>query len=84
MYGLKKATGISGPLLIDTPFARVDIEHRKAMLQCYSEMTDQVILLVHGGEMKEGGELEQSVSQHIGARYLISKTTDTASYLERC
>ncbi|MDC3249095.1 AAA family ATPase [Porticoccaceae bacterium] len=84
MYGLKKATGISGPLLIDTPFARVDIEHRKSMLQCYSEMTDQVILLVHGGEMKEGGELEQSVSQHIGARYLISKTTDTVSSLERC
>jgi len=83
LYGLKKATGLNGPLLIDTPFARVDLEHRQSMLNSYAEMTDQIILLVHSGEISEGGSLEKSIAQNIGARYSINKESDTNSLLIR-
>lgn len=83
LCGLKKATGLRGPLLIDTPFARVDLEHRQSMLNSYADMTDQIILLVHSGEIDENSELEQSIAKNVGARYLIKKESDTSSYLER-
>jgi DNA sulfur modification protein DndD len=83
LYGLKKATGLNGPLLIDTPFARVDLEHRQSMLNSYAEMTDQIILLVHSGEISEGGNLEKSIAKNIGARYSINKESDTNSLLIR-
>ncbi|MDB2649630.1 hypothetical protein N9Y19_01735 [Porticoccaceae bacterium] len=83
LYGLKHATGLKGPLLIDTPFARVDLEHRQSMLNSYAEMTDQIILLVHSGEIHEGGDLELSISKNIGSRYTIQKESDTKSTLMR-
>ncbi|MDA8598219.1 AAA family ATPase [Porticoccaceae bacterium] len=83
LYGLKQATGLKGPLLIDTPFARVDLEHRQSMLNSYAEMTDQIILLVHSGEIREGGELELSIAKNIGSRYTIQKESDTNSTLLR-
>jgi DNA sulfur modification protein DndD len=83
LYGLKQATGLKGPLLIDTPFARVDLEHRQSMLDSYSEMTDQIILLVHSGEIREGGGLELSIAKNIGSRYTIQKESDTNSTLLR-
>jgi|TARA_B110000967_G_scaffold6367_1_gene6385 DNA sulfur modification protein DndD len=83
LYGLKQATGLKGPLLIDTPFARVDLEHRQSMLNTYAEMTDQIILLVHSGEIREGGGLELSIAKNIGSRYTIQKESDTNSTLLR-
>ena len=81
LYGLKKATGLKGPLLIDTPFARIDLEHRASMLNSYVEMPEQIILLVHSGEIKEGDDLELSIAKSIGARYKIQKESDTNSRL---
>jgi len=83
LHGLKAATGLKGPLLIDTPFARVDLEHRQTMLNSYAKMTDQIILLVHSGEILEGGDLELSIAKNIGSRYTIVKESDTSSTLLR-
>lgn len=42
-----------GPVMMDTPFGRLDPEHRSNILRFLSEIADQVFLLVHGGEIRE-------------------------------
>ena len=73
LHGLKKSTGIEGPLLIDTPFARIDLDHREKMLQVIPEMSKQCILLVHSGEISRESELEAVISPKVGAWIEIFK-----------
>jgi DNA sulfur modification protein DndD len=42
-----------GPVMMDTPFGRLDPEHRTNILSFLSQFADQVFLLVHGGEVKD-------------------------------
>jgi len=81
LHGLKVATGIQGPLLIDTPFGRVDLEHRKTILEGLATMSQQVVLLVHSGEIQENSPLEQSISREISQIHRIDKESDTQSRL---
>jgi DNA sulfur modification protein DndD len=42
-----------GPVMMDTPFGRLDPEHRANILRFLSHIADQVFLLVHGGEVTD-------------------------------
>ncbi|MDQ6883741.1 MAG: AAA family ATPase [Candidatus Dormibacteraeota bacterium] len=42
-----------GPVMMDTPFGRLDPEHRTNILRFLSQFADQVFLLVHGGEVRD-------------------------------
>ena len=75
LQGLKETTEIQGPLVIDTPFGRVDDANRKRIAKCMQEMSDQVILLVHDGEVAPGSGLEDAIAPHVGAWYTINKDT---------
>lgn len=41
------------PVIMDTPFGRLDPQHRSNILQFLSQFADQVFLLVHGGEVTD-------------------------------
>jgi DNA sulfur modification protein DndD len=53
--GLNTAAVHDAPMVIDTPFGKVDLENRERMLKwlqgLVSEKQQQVILLVHSGEV---------------------------------
>lgn len=58
------------PVIMDTPFGRLDPEHRTNILRFLSQLADQVFLLVHGGEVSEAdlgaiaGSIEEQFDLH--------------------
>lgn len=46
-----------GPVVMDTPFGRLDKTHRKNILQYVPHMSRQVVLLVQSGEFERGRDL---------------------------
>lgn len=78
--GLNKTAGKSGPIVMDTPLGRLDPKHRAAVLSEVHKLADQVVLLVHEGEIARGEELEQLASR-IGAVYEIERLSSSQSRL---
>ena len=46
-----------GPIIMDTPFGRLDLQHRKNILSFIPKMSSQVILLVQSGEFDRARDL---------------------------
>ena len=76
---LKDSTGIKGPMMIDTPLARVDLEGREKVLQEFPRMSDQCMILVHSGEVEEKSNLDKILSKSVGKYYEIKKISDDES-----
>ena len=83
IHALKEASDIQGPLLIDTPVGRVDLDHRAKILESFSNLPHQVIMLVHSGEIAIGSDLEKIINQSIGAYYEINKEHDSLSVITK-
>ena len=49
--GLRNATGIDAPLIMDSPLMRLDGNNRKAFLEITPKHCSQYVLLVHDGEL---------------------------------
>lgn len=69
-----------GPVIMDTPFGRLDPKHRANILRFVPRMADQVVLLVHGGEVDRERDLAGVVTQ-IDAEYEIHHSSATRSEL---
>lgn len=76
---LKSSTGIEGPMMIDTPLGRVDLEGRERMLNEFPKMSGQCIMLVHSGEITEGSDLDLTLSKIVGKYYEIKQLSETES-----
>ena len=83
LHGLKKSTGIEGPLLIDTPLGRIDEDHRALVLKNLPTMGTQCILLVHSGEIKAKSELEDLIASKVGVIHEIRKESDRLSTITK-
>ncbi len=81
--GLNKTARKSGPIVMDTPLGRLDPKHRSNVLKYLPNMADQVVLLVHEGEINPDNDLDNFASR-IGARYEINRVSDTQSIIEKC
>lgn len=68
--GLNRAGRRGGPIVMDTPFGRLDWHHRRNVLSYLPDMAEQVLLLVHEGEMDPDRDLP-ALSDRIGAVYRI-------------
>lgn len=64
------------PLLMDTPFGRLDKKFREAFLTIGPKMGTQFILLVQDGEVEANSDLHQIIYPHIGLSYKLNKMTD--------
>jgi DNA sulfur modification protein DndD len=70
--GLNRAGRRGGPIIMDTPFGRLDWTHRANVLRYLPEMAEQVILLVHEGELDPERELS-ILEPKVGAMYRIKR-----------
>ena len=68
------------PVVMDTPLGRLDPKHRKNILSFVSSMAEQIVLLVHEGELdptRDLGELRDRVSRE----YEIDRVSASRSVL---
>ena len=70
-----------GPLLMDTPFGRLDKSHRKNILGYLPTAVSQLITFTHSGEMGEEDDfLEASI---VACRYRIKSIKSQSSVIEK-
>ncbi len=80
--GLNKTARNSGPIIMDTPFGRLDLKHRSNVLKYLPKMADQIILLVHEGEINPANDLED-ISAHVGCEYIIERISSSQSKIKK-
>jgi DNA sulfur modification protein DndD len=51
--GLNKCANIRAPIIMDTPFSRLDPEHRRLVLQYLAKMGEQIVLLATSAEVSD-------------------------------
>ena len=82
--GLNRTARKAGPIIMDTPLGRLDPKHRSNVLKYLPKMAEQVILLVHEGEIDPDRDL-QNFAERIGSRYTIERISATESRIvKRC
>ncbi len=80
--GLSRTGRSAGPVIMDTPFARLDPNHRKNILRYLPKTASQFILFVHEGEVSKDQAVE-FLSQRIGMQYEITRESVYRSKLVR-
>lgn len=80
--GLNRTGRSMGPVVMDTPFGRLDLKHRDNILTYLPGVTSQFVLLVHSGEIRPEYDLE-ALSPRIGAVYNIREVNSRHSVIER-
>ena len=71
-----------GPVIMDTPFGRLDPIHRANVLKFITRMANQVILLVHSGEIDKESDVAL-ISQYIDEEYEITRISGSRSAINR-
>lgn len=80
--GLNRTGRSAGPIVMDTPFGRLDLKHRDNILSYLPTVTSQFVLLVHSGEIRPETDLA-ALSPRIGAVYDIREINSRHSVIER-
>ena len=79
---LNKTANRPGPVVIDTPFGRLDPKHRTNILEFVPQLAEQVVFLVHEGELDRNRDL-QPIANKIGAVYEIERVSSSHSVISR-
>jgi len=82
LSALNKTANRPGPVVIDTPFGRLDPRHRVNIMRFVPEMAEQLVFLVHEGEIDRSTGLDP-IREHIGVMYEIQRVTSSHSTLSR-
>ena len=80
--GLNRTARKSGPIIMDTPLGRLDPMHRDNVLKFLPDMGEQIILLVHEGEINPNEDIKE-IASRIGIRYQINRVSAKQSIIER-
>jgi DNA sulfur modification protein DndD len=80
--GLSRSGRASGPVVMDTPFGRLDTKHRKNILAYLPNSASQLVLFVHDGEIRGTDDLA-TLAHRIGGQYDIIEVSPSHSKLER-
>jgi DNA sulfur modification protein DndD len=80
--GLARAGRAAGPIVMDTPFGRLDPGHRANILKYLPTTTNQLILFVHEGEVARSHDLSQ-ISSRIDSIYEIKEVSTRHSKIEK-
>ena len=79
--GLNRTGRTKGPIIMDTPFGRLDLQHRDKILQYLPKVTSQFAMLVHSGEIRPDTDLA-GIMPRIGASYRIREVSPFQSVIE--
>jgi len=63
IVGLSRISVSEGPIIMDTPFGRLDRKHRAAVIDYFPTVANQLVLLVHDGEINKAEDLANIRSQ---------------------
>ena len=74
---------MKAPFVIDTPLGRISPNYKKLILEEIPNCTDQLILLVHDGELKRGTDLHNVIKQKEGKSMKLNYKDDFESTIER-
>jgi DNA sulfur modification protein DndD len=76
--GLNRNATRRAPVMMDTPFGRLDPDHRAKVLAFLADMADQVFLLVHGGEVNDAdlAAIASDIKQHYELRRVSADRTE--------
>ncbi len=80
--GLNRTARKAGPIVMDTPLGRLDPKHRSNVLKYLPKMAEQVVLLVHEGEIDPDRDI-QNFAERIGSRCKIERISATESRIVR-
>jgi len=80
--GLARTGRAAGPVVMDTPFGRLDLKHRDNILRYLPTTTSQLILMVHNGEIRPETDLAP-IAERIGAVYEIKEVNPRYSTIEK-
>lgn len=80
--GLSHTGRAAGPIVMDTPFGRLDLKHRNNILRYLPTAASQLVLLVHDGEVRIETDL-LPIADRIGGTYHIREKTLHHSVIER-
>lgn len=80
--GLSRAGRGAGPVVMDTPFGRLDKKHRQNILKYLPKHASQLMILVHEGEINRNEDLS-ILADRLGAEYEIKEQSHFYSKLER-
>lgn len=67
---LQRCSPMSGPIITDSPFGRLDKTHKEHVLQALPQITDQVLLLVHDDELDRQVALDKLGTNLVGEHHL--------------
>lgn len=79
---LNRLAAKRGPVIMDTPFGRLDRSHRENIMRFVPTLADQIVLLVHSGEIDPERDLDP-VRGKISGEYRIAHKESTKSMLEK-
>ena len=75
LSALNKTAARPGPVVIDTPFGRLDPGHRQNILRYVPEMAEQIVFLVHAGEVDPETGLDV-IADYVGGTYEIEQVEE--------
>ncbi|QWD11445.1 AAA family ATPase [Polynucleobacter paneuropaeus] len=81
--GLGRTGRAYGPVVMDTPFGRLSLSHRRNILDYFPKHASQLILLVHDGEINRLREDLQAISERLGKEYQITEINEYNSRIEQ-
>jgi DNA sulfur modification protein DndD len=80
--GLNRTGRAVGPIIMDTPFARLDMVHRQNVLNYLPTVSSQFVVLVHSGEIGVATDLG-NIKARVGVEYSIEAISENESKLVR-
>jgi DNA sulfur modification protein DndD len=81
MGALQKNAPLRGPIIMDSPFGRLDRAHTTSVIQTLPDMAPQVVLLVYESELNSSLAREQ-LKGRLKAEYQIVRQTAKHSTIE--
>ncbi|MBV8388977.1 MAG: DNA sulfur modification protein DndD [Mucilaginibacter sp.] len=70
LWGLRELTNIALPLIIDTPLARLDTEHRRAFVEQFLPAIHPQVILI-GTDIELAGDVTGGLTKYIAQQYLL-------------
>jgi DNA sulfur modification protein DndD len=83
MGALQKNAPLQGPIIMDSPFGRLDDQHTAKVVESLPDMASQVMLLVYESEM-EPRLARARLQGHLKREYRIGRITARHSTIEVC
>ena len=79
---LNQAGRSPGPVVMDTPFGRLDPNHRRNVLHHLPSSSAQVVLFVHEGEVNPEKDLDV-VAERVGAVFRLERVSSSQTRIQR-